>query len=254
MGYKPAEAYPKAQLAAIDKAIADAAAKDAADKARLAKEKELAEKYAAAIAKADAALGTKDYSAAKTAYTEALTYKATEKYPKDKIAEIDAILAKEMGAKALEEKYKAAIAKGDAAITAKTYAAAKAAFNEAIGYKPSEQYPKDKLAEVEKALADEAAEKDRLAKEKELETKYKAAVAKGDAALKAKTYAAAKTAYNEALTLKSTEQYPKDKIAEIDALIAKEMGAKELDDKYKAALAKGDAAFKTKAYEDAKAG
>ena len=254
LGYKPAEAYPKAQLAAIDKAIADAAAKDAADKARLAKEKELAEKYAAAIAKADAALGTKDYSAAKTAYTEALTYKATEKYPKDKIAEIDAILAKEMGAKALEEKYKAAIAKGDAAITAKTYAAAKAAFNEAIGYKPSEQYPKDKLAEVEKALADEAAEKDRLAKEKELETKYKAAVAKGDAALKAKTYAAAKTAYNEALTLKSTEQYPKDKIAEIDALIAKEMGAKELDDKYKAALAKGDAAFKTKAYEDAKAG
>ncbi len=254
LGFKPAEAYPKAQLVAIDKALADADAKDAAEKARLAKEKELAEKYTAAIAKADAALGSKDYTGAKSSYNEALTYKATEKYPKDKIAEIDAILAKEMGAKAIEEKYKATIGKGDAAISAKTYAAAKTAFTEALGYKPNEQYPKDKLAEVEKTLADEAADKDRLAKEKELEAKYKVAVAKGDAGLKAKTYAAAKTAYNEALAIKSTEQYPKDKIAEIDALIAKEMGAKELDEKYKAAVAKGDVAFKTKSYDDAKNG
>ena len=254
LGFKPAEAYPKAQLAAIDKALADASAKDAAEKARLAKEKELAEKYAAAIAKGDASFGSKDYASAKTSYNEALTLKATEKYPKEKIAEIDAILAKEMGAKALEEKYKAAIAKGDAALSAKTYAAAKTAYTDALGLKPNEQYPKDKLSEVEKALAAEAAEKDRLAKEKELDSKYKTAIAKGDAALKAKTYPAAKTAYNEALAIKSSEQYPKEKIAEIDALIAKEMGAKELDEKYKAAVAKGDAAFKTKSYDDAKAG
>jgi hypothetical protein len=254
LGFKPAEAYPKAQLAAIDKAIADASAKDAAEQARLAKEKELAEKYTAAIAKADAALGSKEYAAAKTAYNEALTLKATEKYPKDKIAEIDAILAKEMGAKALEEKYKATIAKADAALSSKTYVAAKTAYNEALGLKPNEQYPKDKLLEVEKALGEEAAEKDRLAKEKELEAKYKAAIVKGDAALKLKTYAAAKTAYNEALGIKSAEQYPKDKIAEIDALIAKEMGAKELDEKFKAAVAKADASFKTKSYDDAKTG
>lgn len=254
LGLKPAEAYPKAQLDAIEKALAAASAKDAAEKERLAKEKELAEKYAAAIAKADASLSSKDYMSAKASYNEALTYKATEKYPKDKIAEIDAILAKEMGAKALEEKYKAAIAKGDAALSSKTYAAAKIAYTDALGLKSTEKYPKDKLAEIDKALADEVNEKDRLAKEKELEAKYKAALAKGDAALKAKTYAPAKAAYNEALAIKASEQYPKDKIAEIDALLAKEMGAKELDEKYKVAVAKGDAAFKTKSYADAKAG
>ena len=316
LGFKPAEAYPKAQIAAIDKAIADAAAKDAAEQARLAKEKELNEKYTAAIAKGDASFGSKDYDAAKTAYTEASTLKAAEKYPKDKITEINAILAKEMGAKALEEKYKAAIAKGDGALSAKTYAVAKTAYTEALGLKPTEQYPKDKLAEVEKALADEAAankgkeleakyiaaiakgdaafgtktyavaktayteastlkpseqypkdklaeiekaiagdaaEKDRLAKEKELNAKYAAAIAKGDAALKAKTYAPAKAAYGEALALKESEQYPKDKIAEIDAILAKEMGAKELNEKYAAAITKADAAFKTKSYDDAKA-
>jgi hypothetical protein len=247
LGLKSAEAYPKAQLAAIDKAIADAAAKDAAEAARLAKEKELAEKYAAAIARGDAAFGTKDYDGAKAAYNEAIALKATEKYPKDKITEINAILAKEMGAKELEKKYADAIAKADAGLGAKDYATAKAQYTAALALKPNEQYPKDKLAEVDKVLGEAAAAKS-------LNDKYNAAIAKGDAAFKLKTWAAAKTAYNEALGLKAEEQYPKDKIAEIDAMIAKEMGAKELDDKYKAAVAKGDAAFKTKTWEDAKAG
>ncbi|MGQ0827197.1 MAG: hypothetical protein ACT4ON_02255 [Bacteroidota bacterium] len=254
LGFKPAETYPKTKLAEIDKLLADLANKEKSEKDRIAKEKELAEKYAAAIAKADAALGTKEYAGAKTAYNEALGFKPAEKYPKDKIAEIDAMLAKEMGAKALEEKYKAAIAKGDGALAKKDYAVAKSGYTDAVGLKPAEQYPKDKLAEIDKALADANAEKDKLAKAAELEAKYKAAIAKGDSGLKAKTYDAAKSSYNEALGLKPAEQYPKDKIAEIDAILAKEMGAKELDEKYKAAIAKADASFKAKTYDAAKSG
>jgi hypothetical protein len=252
LGLKAAEAYPKTKLAEIDKILADLAAKDAAEKDRQAKAKELEEKYKSAIAKADGAFGTKDYTASKIAYNEALSYKSTEQYPKDKIKEIDSILAKEMGAKALEEKYKAAIAKGDAAFGKKEYANAKTGYSDALALKPTEQYPKDKLAEVDKALTDAAAEKDRLAKIAEQEANYKTAITKGDAALKAKTYPAAKTAYNEALGIKAEEQYPKEKIAEIDALIAKEMGAKELDEKYKSAVAKADAALKGKTYDAAK--
>ncbi len=254
LGLKPAEVYPKTKLAEIDKALADAAAKDKAEQDKLAKEKEMAEKYAAAITKADAALAAKDYTTAKAGYNEAITYKATEQYPKDKIKEIDAIVAKEMGAKALEEKYTAAIAKGDKGLAAKDYTTAKGAYTDAAALKPSEQYPKDKLAEIEKALADAAADKDKAAQAAALDTKYKAAVAKGDAALKAKTLDAAKAAYNEALGIKAAEQYPKDKIAEIDALVAKDLDAKALNDKYTAAVAKGDAALKLKSYDDAKAG
>jgi len=252
LGFKAAETYPKTKLAEIDKLLADLAAKDKAEQDKLAKAKELEEKYKAAIAKADAAFGTKDYAGSKSAYNEALVLKSAEKYPKDKIAEIDAILAKEMGNKLLEEKYKAAIAKGDAALGKKDYTIAKAGYTDALGLKPAEQYPKDKMAEVEKALAALGLEKDRLAKEKELNDKYNAALAKGDAALKLKTYAAAKSSYTDALGLKPTEQYPKDKIAEVDALIAKDMGAKELDEKYKAAITKADASLKAKTYEDAK--
>jgi len=261
---KSTEQYPKDKIAECDKAIAEAAAKDAAEKDRLAKEKALNDKYNAAIAKGDAALAKKDYTAAKAGYNEALTLKSAEQYPKDKLAEIDkaiadaakdaeeaARLAKE---KALNDKYNAAIAKGDAALAKKDFVNAKAGYNEALTLKSAEQYPKDKLSEIDKLMGDEAAEKERLAKEKALNDKYNAAIAKGDAAFKLKTWTPAKAAYNEALGLKSGEQYPKDKIAEIDALIAKEMGAKELDDKYKAAVAKGDAAFKTKSWDDAKTG
>jgi len=247
LGIKSAEKYPKDKIAEIDKILADLAAKEKADK-------ELNEKYAALIAKADKALGDKKYADAKGNYTEALNLKKYEQYPKDKIAEIDAILAKELGAKQLEENYKAAIAKADKALGSKDYDNAKAGYNEALGFKPNEQYPKDKLAEIEKALAALASEKDRLAKEKELDEKYKAAIAKGDADFGTKSYATAKTAYTDALGLKPNEKYPKDRIAEIDKLIAKELGEKELADKYNAAIAKADAALAAKDYTNAKAG
>ena len=258
LGFKPAEAYPKTKLAEIEKALADAAAKGAADKDRLAKEKELNEKYAAAIAKGDKALAEKTYDAAKTAYNEALVLKAAEKYPKDKIAEINAILAKEMGAKELEKKYADAITKGDAALATKDYVNAKTQYSNAVGFKPTEKYPKDKIAEIDKALADLTADKDKLAQQKALEAKYAAAIVKGDKALAAKTYDAAKAAYNEALGAKPSEQYPKDKLAEIEKILAalanKNASEKELNDKYNAAIAKADAALKTKTYDAAKAG
>ena len=237
LGLKSSEKYPKDKLAEIDKALADAAAKDAADKA-------LNAKYTAAITKADAALAKKDYSGAKSGYNDALGIKPTEKYPKDKLAEIDKAIAdaaaKDNADKAVAAKYAAAIAKADKALAAKDYTNAKAGYNEALGLKPAEQYPKDKLTEIDKALADaaakDAADKDKLAKAAELDAKYKAALAKGDAALAKKDYTNAKAGYNEALGLKSSEQYPKDKLAEIDKAIA-DSAAKDAADKDKLAKA-----------------
>jgi Carboxypeptidase regulatory-like domain len=73
----------------------------------------------------------------------------------------------------IETNYKTAIAKGDAAFTAAKYDAARTAYNEAVAAKPNEQYPKTKLTDIDKALANseakakaDAAEKERLAKEK----------------------------------------------------------------------------------------
>ncbi|MBL7882968.1 MAG: hypothetical protein JNL69_02790 [Bacteroidia bacterium] len=174
----------------------------------------------------------------------------------------DDLKSKSNAANEIETRYQSAITKADKALTEKNYKLAKDAYNEALGVKSTEQYPKTKLSEIEKIIA-ENAEKEKLAKEKELNDKYAAAIVKGDKALSIKDYASAKTSYNEAISIKNTEQYPKDKIKEIDTIIAdatakekaeKEKAAKEkeLNDKYAAAIAKADAALFSKNYDVAK--
>lgn len=240
-GLKPAELTPKnkiKEIEAIEKAEADKAAK----------EKETNEKYAAALAKGDAAFSAGNLTEAKTAYTEASLLKTSEVYPKNKLKEIDALIAAENKRKeeekALGDKYNAAISKGDKALLAKLYTDAKTAYTEAANLKPQENYPKQKLEEVGKLLADEEAAK---AAELALNEQYNAKIKKADTEFGLKNYDQAKLLYNEALVLKPKELYPAGKIKEIEAAqkseadrLAKEA---EVQAKYQEAIAKGDAAF-----------
>jgi cytochrome c-type biogenesis protein CcmH/NrfG len=203
------------------------------------------------ISQGDNLFNKQDYKNAKTAYQNASNIKPTEIYPKTKIAEIDKLLAQSQE-QAKDEQYKAAVAKGDAAFAKQSFDEAKTAYNQALTIKPTEQYPKTKLAEIDKLIADKAAKEKAEAEAKAKEEQYKAAVAKGDAALAKQSFDEAKAAYNQALTIKPTETYPKTKLAEIDKLIADkaakekaEAEAKAKDEQYKAAVAKGDAALES---------
>ena len=247
LGLKSNEQYPKDKLAEIEKILNY----EMSEKDRLAKEKELKENYDAAITKGDVAFGEKKYAEAESSYKDALGLKPTEKYPKNKIEECEKLLSQEMGEKELLEKYNSAIAKADAAMTAADYNSAKVGYNEALNYKPKEKYPKEKLAEIDKILADLDA-KDKA--NKELNDKYNAAIAKGDDGFTKKDYVNSKANYNIALSLKPNEKYPKDKIAEIDEMLNKEFSAKQLEQNYQAAIAKGDKALAEKDYTTARAG
>ncbi|MBS1634271.1 MAG: carboxypeptidase regulatory-like domain-containing protein, partial [Bacteroidetes bacterium] len=146
----------------------------------LNKKKEIEKNYQAAVKAGDKAFQKKDWAGAKASYNQALTIKPTEYYPKDQITQIDKLIAEqealnkknqEDAKKAAEEaarkkaeedlsnKYLAALKKGDDAFAKKDWASAKAGYNEALGVKPTEQLPKDKLAAIDKLLADEAAAK-----------------------------------------------------------------------------------------------
>jgi membrane protein involved in colicin uptake len=239
----------------------------AAEEEAKKKAEELLKKYNAAIAKGDKAMAAKDYNAAKAAYNEALSYKE-DNYPKQKIAEADKLLAQSLAdaeakkkaeeeakAKAeLEAKYNAAIKKGDEAFSKKDWNAAKTAYNEALGLKSNEKYPKDQLAAIEKAIADELAAKKKAEEEAkakaELEAKYNAAIKKGDEAFNKKDWNAAKSSYNEALGIKSNEKYPKDQLAAIEKAIADELAAKKKAEEE--AKRKAEEEAKRKAEEEAK--
>jgi len=157
-------AVNKEEAEALKKSKADAELKakiDAETKAKTeeeAKQKAMDEKYIAAIATADRAFNSKEFNTAKFAYTEASTIKPTEIYPKNKIAEIDKIIAEEKYKTDVEEKYSALIEKADKSFELKSYISAKTDYREALQYKSEEKYPKEKLQEINKIIKEKTTE------------------------------------------------------------------------------------------------
>ncbi len=248
-GLKPEEKYPKDQLAAIAKKREELSKK--ADEERLAAE--LSAKYQSAIAAADQAFQAEQWDEATSKYTEASGLKPAEKYPKDQLAaivkrraELDKLAEQERLQRELNERYEAALAKADAAFGAEDWAAAKAGYGEAGSIKPAEQYPKDRIAEVDRLVA-AAAE---AARQAELDARYQGVISQADAAFDAKDLQVAKAKYVEASGLKPSERYPKDRITEVDALIAEaarlaeeERKRQELETRYSALITSADKAF-----------
>jgi len=243
---KPAESHPKERIKACDTELD-----------RIAKEKEAQTKYDAAIAKGDKLMGSKDYTGAKTAYNEALSAKPGDAGAQQKIADAEAKIKEEEERKAkekeLNEKYTAAVTKGDAAFKNKTYTEARSAYEEALSLKPNESYPKTQITAITNA---EKAEADRIAKEKEQQAQYDALIVEADRLFGETKLSEARTKYGDALKLKAGETYPKSQIGKIDDLIAADNARKaqeaELEAKYTAAMTKGDAALKASKLSDAK--
>jgi hypothetical protein len=215
---KSTEEYPKTKINEIDIVLADLAAKEkaATEKERLVKEKaaaDAAEKERLAKEKATTEAAEKDRIAKEKA--------ATEEAEKERMAKEKAIADAAAKERITRQKAMADSIENDRIIKEK--AVADAAEKERIN--------------KEKAATD-AAEKERLAKEAEaniLTKKYETAIAKGDSALTAKNYDAAKIAYNNALSLKPKETYPQNKLTEIETILtnlAKAEFTNELAKKY----------------------
>jgi tetratricopeptide (TPR) repeat protein len=237
---KQGETYPHAKIAEINKIVSNSI-----------KQAENEAKYNTIIKKGDAALNSKDYSNAKSLFTEAISIKPNETYPKTKLDEIDILIAEAGKKNELDSKYNAAINKGLAALSAKDYITAKAAYAEAKEIKPSEAFPKAKIIEIDKLLSDIASQKSTEAKDQQ----YKDILSKADTYFSSKNYALSKLTYNEALNLKPNDSYPKAKIMEIDKILSESLNAsnqKEIDIKYNTTLGMADAAFEKKDYSLAK--
>ncbi len=234
---KPTETYPKQKISEIDKILATQAAAAAKDK-----------QYQDAIKKADGLLASKQYNEAKSSYQTASTIKPNETYPKQKISEIDKILADQAAAAAKNKQYQDAIKKADKLFAVKQYEDSKLAYQIASGIKPSEFYPKDKIAKIDKILADLAAAKSK-------EEQYKKLISEADILYNNRNFSLAKTKYQAASGVMPDKQYPKDKIADIDKYltdVAKQnAAAKAKEQLYKSIIIKADNYYHGKKYNDA---
>ncbi len=188
--------------------------------------------YKMLIASADSLLAGKNYTAAKEKFTMAKSLPLADEYPSKKITEIDAILAQlakeKQAAEALQEriaKYKQIIADANQEFQQKNYDTAESLYREALTLNYEKEYPENQLKaiaairkeESDKQKQEEAARKQQEELRKaELMARYKQIIATADAAFKTENYAIARAHYTEADQLQTGENYPKNKIKEID--------------------------------------
>lgn len=249
---KPSEQLPKSKIIEIDKKLSAASNKE--------------EQYMSVLATADQLFGSQKYLEAKAKYQEAKNIKPSEKYPQDRIVKSEKafveLKAKQEAEALLAEKdrnYNQEIAKADKEFTAKNYKNARTYYQNALGYKAEETYPKNQLAAIEQ-LIKEADEKARREGEMAvLNEKYNAQIAKADAAFNSKNYSNAQIAYEAAAKIKSDETYPKEQLDKIDSLLKElQLASKEkeeqdrLNQEYSSAINMADKAFIGKNYTLAK--
>lgn len=218
---KPSENYPQTKITEIEKLLAEKTSRQKA--------------YDIDIKNGDQSLIEKNYDIALSHYSNALLLLADEKYPSQKITEINSILAKQ---KSDSENYAQAIRMGEKSLAAGNYNLALTSFQDALKIKPSEPYPMEQIAEI----------KTKVAAQQKLEVKYANALKKGDQFFVDKDYSGATTAYTEASELKKNEKYPQDQIAKINKIFA---DSRSVNDTYNLAINEGDKLLSVKDYSGA---
>ena len=238
LSYKPAEPYPAERIIELDALI------QAQKSAELAEQQEN-EVYYNLIAEADDLRDQDNLEGAVSKYQEALT-KKVEQYPKDQIEALTQMIADRKLEAENQEKYDKAIKEGDSFMKQNSLRAAKDKYTLASKLKPSEQYPIDKLKEIEDKIASQA-------DQEENKKKYTEAVAAADALFDSEDYIEAKVKYGEAVALEDAATYPKERIILCDEKIAEVEAAKNQAELIVKLLKEGGIAITNTEWENAKA-
>ncbi len=179
------------------------------------------QKYSEWVGQGNRAFGEENYDVAKNAYTEALKVKPNDKFAQDRINEINLLLEnlaqQKLREAETEQAYRAVITKADNKFVAEDWKTAQAFYQEALTIRPSDKYAKDQL--------NASIQKQRDESDREASKQYQKIIDKGNEYFGDKNWEKAKDMYERALTLRAHDQYPKDKISEIERILSN--GGKE---------------------------
>ncbi|MCF6342470.1 MAG: hypothetical protein L3J31_06660 [Bacteroidales bacterium] len=196
------------------------------------------QRYNKQVEKADELYISKDFLAAKAQYREAGKLWPENSYPVDMAGKIDEILA--IQRKDLDKNYKLSINKADSLLALQLYTDAKAGYNLALILKPGENYPKDKLNEINAYFAGQ---------QKAFEADYAKMLAEADSLFGEKEYARAREKYESALEAKPDDSYPKERLATIENIFEEEAAQQKKDEAYNLLIAEGDRLFSDGSYD-----
>lgn len=192
------ETYPKDKIASAEGFI----------KQRSSNESD--EAYKKLVSDAQEKLDQKDYQAALTLFQEAKRTKPSDPLPQQRIDEINQIIAKSGTDAKQEEKYRDFLKEADFRFEKGEWAKAKDSYVAAYNVF-NREYPEKKIAECENAMKSATSANENKQYDKIIKT--------ADDYLAAKNYDKAKGLYERAIGIKPGDEYPKQKLAEIEAIL-----------------------------------
>ncbi|MDP3643682.1 MAG: hypothetical protein Q8S54_10895 [Bacteroidota bacterium] len=212
--------------------------------AKLGQIARMTQAYNTAITEANRQLTAKQYKEAKEKYQEALQYLPDSEYPKKQITKIDEVLAQQEAEIKLRQDFNQALAEGETLLKSKELTKAKEAYLKAYNLIPSEPVPPKRISEINDLLAEKARKDSEL---KATTEAYQNAIQRADKHFGNKDYSSARLVYNEAILIKSDEQYPVDQLALIEKLINEQN-----EQQYKSAITLADNSFNANQFDEAK--
>lgn len=233
---KPDESKPKERIAEIDKKLEE-----------LAKNNAKLAAYQEKLKLADDAFNAGKYAESIPLYKAAKEVDETQVYPDSQITKAEEKI-KELAAQKELAAYQKVIDQADALRDQQKYKEAIDKYGAASSMQPGEAYPKQQIEFLNDLIKKQ---EEALKNKEQAEKDYQAYLAKGQEELSKENYQAAIDAYRNASAIKPAETLPKKKIDEINALIAKANGAKQMEAQYNEHIKQGDNLMASSSYEAA---
>ncbi len=231
LSLKGTDAFSASQIAKINRMLA-----------QMQKQKELDANFARQIILGQRLLQQKQLEEAKKAFANALAIKPEEFLPARRIQLIDSLIQQKILRVQIEKDYQAAIQQGKQLYAQKQYENALVRFKKAKSLKPEDTYSGKMIQSIETTLAV-------IARAEALQQAYAESNARASQLLKEQKYELARAQYQNSLTLKPDESYPKKQIADINTILTRL--AKEKDQRYAAVLSRADNLYNSRHYQKA---
>ena len=222
---KPVDPVALKKLAEAEKLLAQFNADKLKKEAELRLLADKQKRYKETIVMADQLFADKSWLDSKNQYREAIRISDVEKYPKDRIVQIDSIMAKIARDKLLTEKqaneqrklqgedtYQKNILAADANFAKSLWSSAIFYYREALKYKAADKYALDKIDNCNKMI-DSNISAERI-------QEFNSYVQHADDDMKAKQYGSARFYYGKAKNILPWENYPKDQLKVLEKLIS----------------------------------
>lgn len=214
------EPYPKEKLDEVKRRM-----NALAEAEKLEREAELKKDFDKLIAAGDKQFNKTKFDKALEEYQLALILLPENELAQQKIKSAQEALGELEADRAAVENYNAVIDEADDLFEAESFEMAKLKYADASEVMPAEEYPKNKIVEIELILERQRLQE--LAGEKDaLDRAYQAEVDRGDGVFASQNFEEARGAYNDALKLKPNEMYPKGQLERIDLKIEEAANAK----------------------------